>query len=207
MPERLRAYLDRCLSDVPPSRYRQRLGQELEEHLADLREGLLARGYDEGEAELRAMEKLGSPERLREEYRAAWRRQPERWRRDLGRLAVGCCLALAGRLLTGVFLEAYAAGGDAAASRRFLRLTGDPRWSLLAGSLRFAGQTLPCLSWLLLRFRREPARRAWVTAGLLLAWGLDVVFLLLDAGNRGFPSLSRLLGTLGAALVLGLVFS
>jgi hypothetical protein len=77
----------------------------------------------------------------------------------------------------------------------------------LAGSLRFAGQTLPCLSWLLLRFRREPARRAWVTAGLLLAWGLDVVFLLLDAGNRGFPSLSRLLGALGAALVLGLVSS
>ena len=39
----------------------------------------------------------------------------------------------------------------------------------------------------------------------LLAQGKAL--LLLDAGNRGLPSLSFLLGTLGATVVIGLVFS
>ena len=81
MSDRLTDYLERCLSEVPDSKYRLRLHQELEEHLADLAESFLARGFEEGEAALRAMEKLGSVERLREEYRKSWLRQPERWRR------------------------------------------------------------------------------------------------------------------------------
>ncbi len=208
MPDRLTEYLERCLSGVPRSRYRLRLREELEGHLADLTEGYLARGCGETEAEERAMEKLGSPERLREEFREAWRRQPERWRRDLGRLMLGCCLAAAGRLLGTFFLEWFGAAADApAGARRILRVAGDPRWRLFASSVLFAGQTLPCLLFLRWRFRRESTRRAWVTAGLALAWGLDKALLLLDAGLRGFPSVGWLLGTLGAVLLLGLVFS
>ena len=64
------------------------------------------------------------------------------------------------------------------------------------------GETLPPLAWLLLRFRRDPARRVWVTAGLALTWGLDKALLILrDGGLRGVP-LPWLLGTLGAALAL-----
>ena len=48
MSDRLTDYLERCLSEVPDSKYRLRLHQELEEHLADLTESFLARGFEEG---------------------------------------------------------------------------------------------------------------------------------------------------------------
>ena len=199
MPDQLTEYLELCLSQVPPSGYRMRLRQELDEHLADLTESFLARGYDEGEAFLRAMEKLGSPERLREEYRLAWLRQPERFRRDLRRLALGCLLAMAGHLLALLFLEHFATG-----EHRILKAYGDPRCRLFSEAVLYVGETLPCLIWLLLRFRREPDRRAWVTAGLLLVWALDTGILLLLGGGIPLP---RLFATLGASLVIGLVFS
>ena len=199
MPDKLTEYLELCLCDVPPSGYRLRLRQELEEHLADLSEGFLARGYDETEASLRAMEKLGSPERLREEYRLAWLRQPERFRRDLRRLVLGCLLAMTGHLLALLFLEHFGSG-----DRRFLKVYGDPRWRFFADGVLFAGQTLPCLIWLLLRCRRDRTRRAWVTAGLVLVWALDKAMLLLLDGDLSLP---YSFATLGAALVIGLVFS
>lgn len=203
MPDRLRDYLESCLSLVPESKYRLRLREELEAHLGDLTESFLAGGYEAAEAEALAMEKLGSPEKLREEYRAAWRRQPERWRRDLGRLALGCGLALAGHLAALAFLEKLGSGG--AAARRFVRSYGDPRWRLLSGAVLFAGETLPPLGWLALRFRRDPARRAWVTAGLLLVWALGSGWRLLSRSPAvDWP---RLCGTLAAAVLLGLVFS
>ena len=199
MSDRLTDYLDLCLSGVPDSRYRLRLRQELEEHLADLAEGFLARGCEEGEAALRAMEKLGSAERLQEEYREAWLRQPERWRRDLEKLAFGCFLALLGHLLALLFLEHFGSGGF-----RFLKVYDNPRWRLLAEGILFAAQTLPCLLWLLLCFRRDRARRTWVTAGLALVWALDKAMLLLLDGDLPLP---YSFATLGAALVIGLVFS
>ncbi len=202
MPDRLTDYLERCLSEVPDSKYRLRLHEELEEHLADLAESFLARGFEEGEAALRAMEKMGSVERLREEYRKSWLRQPERWQRDLEKLAFGCFLALLGHLLALLFLEHFDSGGY-----RFLKVYGDPRWRFFAGAVQFTGETLPCLLWLLLRFHRDRTRRAWVTAGLLLTWGMDKALLLVREGSfRGIP-LPWLLGTLGASLVIGLVFS
>jgi hypothetical protein len=208
MPDRLKEYLDACLVRVPESRYRERLRQELSEHYEDLAEGFLARGYEESEAGLRAMEKLGSPEKLREELGDAWSRQPERLRRDLGRLVLGCCLAGAGTVLSYALLGYLGSAQEEAVKlRRSLGAYGDPRWRLFAQSVLFAGQTLPCFVWLRLRFHRSPRRRAWVTAGLALAWVLGKALLLLDAGNRGFPSLPSLLGTLGAVLAIGLVFS
>ena len=208
MPDRLKEYLDACLVRVPESRYRERLRQELSEHYEDLAEGFLARGYEESEAGLRAMEKLGSPEKLREELGDAWSRQPERLRRDLGRLVLGCSLAGAGTVLSYALLGYLGSAQEGAVQfRRSLGVYGDPRWRLFAQAVLFAGQTLPCFVWLRLRFHRSPRRRAWVTAGLALAWVLGKALLLLDAGNRGFPSLPSLLGTLGAVLAIGLVFS
>ena len=199
MPDKLTEYLELCLCDVPPSGYRLRLRQELEEHLADLSESFLARGYDETEASICAMEKLGRPERLREEYRLAWLHQPERFRRDLRRLALGCLLAMTGHLLALLFLEHIGTG-----ARRILKVYGDPRWRLFSEAVLYVGETLPCSIWLLLRFRREPDRRAWVTAGLLLVWALDKSMLLLLGGGIPFP---WLFATLGASLVIGLMFS
>ena len=205
MPDGVTDYLAQCLAGVPESKYRTRLALELEAHLTDLAESFLARGFDQAEAARLAMEKLGRPERLREEYAAAWLRQPECFRRDLRRLLLCLLLAPAGHLLASIFLEWFGSY-DAFAVRRDLRLIGSPAWSLLARSVRFVSGALPCLLWLLLRFRRSPTRRAWVTAGLLLAWGLDMAFLLLDAGMRGLPSPLYVLGTLGASLLIGLVF-
>ena len=199
MPDQLTEYLELCLAEVPPSDYRLRLNGELEEHLADLTEGFLSRGYDEAEAALRAMEKMGKPELLREEYRLAWLRQPERRRRDLRRLALGCLLAMAGHLLALFFLEHFDAD-----ERRILKVYGDPRWRIFAEGVLFVGETLPCLIWLLLRFRRSPVRRTWVTAGLVLVWALDKGMLLLRDGALPLP---WFFATLGASLVIGLVFS
>ncbi len=202
MSDRLRDGVERCLSQVPESRYRQRLAEELEAHAADLRDGFLAGGCAPEEAEALALEMLGPPERLGEEFRAAWLRQPERRRRDLRRLLMGCFLALLGHLAALALLGRFGATG---AVRRSLGPYGGPRWQLFAGLLLFAGETLPPLAWLLLRFRRDPARRVWVTAGLALTWGLDKALLILrDGGLRGVP-LPWLLGTLGAALALGLM--
>ncbi len=173
MPDRLREYLALCLEGVPPGKYRDRLNEELEAHLLDLTDAFLACGYGPEEAGLRAMEKLGSPERLREEYREAWSRQPERLLRDLGKLVLGCCLAGAGTVLSYALLWylGYAREG-AGQFRRSLGVYGDPRWRLFAQAVLFAGQTLPCFVWLRLRFHRSPRRRAWVTAGLALTWAL-----------------------------------
>ena len=202
MSDRLRDGVERCLSQVPESRYRQRLAEELEAHAADLRDGFLAGGCAPEEAEVLALEMLGPPERLGEEFRAAWLRQPERRRRDLRRLFIGCCLALAGHLAALALLGRFGASG---AVRRSLGPYGGPRWQLFADALLFAGEMLPPLTWLLLRFRREESRRAWVTAGLTLVWAMDKALLILrDWGIRGI-SLPYLLGTLGAALVLGLM--
>ena len=203
MPDQLTEYLELCLSQVPPSDYRLRLRQELDEHLTDLTEGFLSRGYDGTEAALRAMEKMGKPELLREEYRLAWLRQPERFRRVLRRLALGCLLAMAGHMLALLFLEYFGSGADEAVSaRRLLKVYGSPRWRLFAETVLFLGETLPCFIWLLLRFRREPDRRAWVTAGLLLVWAMDKAMLLLRDGALPLP---YFFATLGASLVIGLV--
>ena len=208
MSDRLTEYLERCLSEVPDSEYRLRLQKELEEHFADLAEGFIARGYEESEAFLRALEKLGNPEKLREEYREAWRRQPERWKKAMGRLAFGCFLALLGHMLALIFLEHFgSAAVEAISARRVLPLAGDPRWRLFSEAVLFAGRTLPCLLWLLLCFRRSPERRAWVITGLLLTWVLDKALLLLQDGSFRETPVSYLLGTLAGVLLLGLVFS
>lgn len=208
MSDRLTEYLERCLSEVPDSEYRLRLRRELEEHFADLAEGFLARGYEESEAVLRAIEKLGSPEKLREEYREAWRRQPERWKCAMGRLAFGCFLSLLGHMLALIILKHFgSAAFEAISARLALPLAGDPRWQLFSEAVLFAGRTLPCFLWLLLRFRRSPDRRAWVTTGLLLTWVLDKALLLLQEGSFRETPVSYLLGTLAGVLLLGLVFS
>ncbi len=208
MSDRLTEYLERCLSEVPDSEYRLRLRKELEEHFADLAEGFLARGYEESEAFLRAMEKLGNPEKLREEYRESWRHQPERWRKAMGRLAFGCFLALLGHMLALIFLEHFgSAAFESINARRVLPLAGDPRWRLFSETVLFAGRTMPCFLWLLLRFHRSPDRRAWVTTGLLLTWVLDKALFLLQDGSFREAPVSYLLGTLAGVLLLGLVFS
>ena len=205
MPDGVTDYLARCLAGVPESKYRTRLALELEGHLADLAESFLARGFAREEADRLAREKLGDPELLREEYAAAWLRQPECRRRDLGRLLLCLLLAPAGQWAASLFLEWFGSA-DAFPIRRSLGWSGSPAWSLFARSFLFSARALPCLVWLLWRFRRSPSRRGWVTAGLMLAWGLDMALLLLDAGMRGLPSPLYVLGTLGASLMIGLVF-
>jgi hypothetical protein len=198
----MRDYLEACLAEVPQSDYRRRLREELEAHLTDLGESLLAGGYGEEEAARRAMELLGKPEALREQYREAWERQPERRRRDLRDLFSGCVLAGFGCFLALGLLKALGFTYDQAyPGRRVFPILGDPRWKLVFGLALFLGETLPNLAWLLLRFRRRSLRRAWVTAGLLLAWGVEKgAILLLSAGIYGMSPLQlpRLLARIAA---------
>ena len=231
MPDKLTEYLELCLAEVPSSDYRRRLDAELGEHLADLADGFLAMGYGEEEARSRAMEKLGQPEALREEFRLAWLRQPERRRRDLLHIVNGCFLAGLGCFLAlGVLTSLGFTYDQVFPGRRCFPILGNPRWRLVFGLVLFAGETLPNLGYLLFSFRRSPRRHSCVTLGLLLAWGLEkAVILLLSAGIYGISPLQLpqlmarlssggdptapwftplyLLGTLAATVLIGLVFS
>ena len=232
MPDRLKDYLEACLAEVPAGDYRRRVSEELSGHLADLTESFLARGYGGEESEQRALQMLGKPELLREQYREAWERQPERRRRDLARLLNGCFLAGFGCFLALGLLNSLGFTYDQVfPGRRSLPLLGgDPRWKLIFGAVLFLGETLPNLVYLLFSFRRSRRRRAYVTLGLLLAWGLEKAsILLLSAGICGMSPLKLslllarvssggdttapwltplyLLGTLAASVLIGLVFS
>ena len=78
-------YLSQCLYGIPKSKYRERLRGELAEHLALLASDLEAAGRPPEEARSEALRQMGDADALNAGYRAAWLRQPERRRWDLGR--------------------------------------------------------------------------------------------------------------------------
>lgn len=67
-------FIEQCLAEVPPGKYRTRTEKELEDHLECQRRALMDAGRTEAEAQAEALRLMGEPERLKEEYLAAWKR-------------------------------------------------------------------------------------------------------------------------------------
>ena len=174
--------MNEVLGDIPAGRHRGRMEAELRDHLETLRRDLTAAGTPDAQARAEALRLMGEPERLREEYKAAWRRSlPGRlnelsW--TLRTWAVGFMLMLGVHLLLKLALvwvvnTALSLPGDSAESWvRLLRGTlGELRDSLLFWSVLPMASTLTAGACYLSRrfqFSRRPARR--IGAGLSLYW-------------------------------------
>lgn len=98
--------ISRCLADIPRGKYRDRTEKELRDHMRTLYLSLTESGMGPDQAREEALRAMGEPDRLQEEYRAAWRA----WQRTLpGRLeglahllkawAVGFAVMFGGQLL------------------------------------------------------------------------------------------------------------
>lgn len=80
-------FISQCLAGVPEGNYRARTEKELGDHLECQRRALLEAGRTEAEARAETLGLMGDPEKLKEEYLAAWKRSLP------GRLAaLGFCL-------------------------------------------------------------------------------------------------------------------
>lgn len=66
-------WIDEVLEEVPAGSCRRRMEAELRDHLETLRRDLTEAGWTEEEVRTEALRLMGRPERLREEYAAAWR--------------------------------------------------------------------------------------------------------------------------------------
>lgn len=97
------AWINEVLAEVPESNCRRRMEAELRDHLETLRGALTEAGRTEEEARAEALQAMGQTDRLREEYRAAWRRTlPGRLGAAARRLrtwAGGCAVMLCVHLL------------------------------------------------------------------------------------------------------------
>lgn len=65
-------FISQLLSKIPERAYRRRLEQELKDHLEELAANFLEQGLSLTEARAMALERLGSPEELAEQYLASW---------------------------------------------------------------------------------------------------------------------------------------
>ena len=86
-------FIEHTLEKVPEGRYRKRAEAELRDHLETQFRALIEAGWTEDEAQAETLRVMGEPEKLQEEYKAAWRRSlPARMEalgRCLGTLIMG----------------------------------------------------------------------------------------------------------------------
>lgn len=91
------------LENIPAGGCRRRMEAELRDHLETLCRALMESGRTEAGARAEALRAMGEPDRLREEYRAVWRRslpgRLETLRYHLGAWARGCAVMLGVQLL------------------------------------------------------------------------------------------------------------
>jgi len=67
-------FISRALDGIPKDKYRQRAQTELTDHLLALADELEAGGYSPEEAQNRALELMGKPEELAQQYLDAWKK-------------------------------------------------------------------------------------------------------------------------------------
>ena len=67
-------WIDLVLDEVPQGAYRKRLEAELRDHLETQCRAFMDAGRTQDEAQTEALCVMGTPEKLKEEYEAAWRR-------------------------------------------------------------------------------------------------------------------------------------
>lgn len=85
-------WIDLVLDEVPQGAYRKRLEAELRDHLETQCRAFMDAGRTQDEAQTEALCVMGTPEKLKEEYEAAWRRSPAvRVRRGVD-IAASCAI-------------------------------------------------------------------------------------------------------------------
>lgn len=103
-----RLWIDQVLAEIPAGSCRRRMEAELRDHLETLYGALADAGRTQEEARAEALLAMGKPEKLREEYRAVWRRSlPGRLELLGGCLrawARGCAVMFGVHLLTSYVL-------------------------------------------------------------------------------------------------------
>ena len=168
-------FIEQCLAEVPPGKYRTRTEKELRDHLECRRRALAEAGRTEAEVQAEALAAMGDPDRLRGEYRSAWNRTPQARTGRLGVIAGGCLLMGTLYICIAVFLSVLGFTTDAISTSptvlgRTFPMYGDTVALTIFGSSLFL---LPfSLGALYLRACFRDARRpaVWVTLGLLAAW-------------------------------------
>lgn len=102
-------WIDRVLAEIPAGSRRSRMEAELRDHLETLYDALMESGRTEEEARAETLRAMGEPDRLREEYVAAWRRSLPGRLEALGcrlkALAEGCAVMLGVHLLASCLLS------------------------------------------------------------------------------------------------------
>lgn len=169
-------WVQSVLEEIPAGSWRERMENELNDHLETHLRTLMGSGRTEAEAQAEALEAMGEPKALQEEYRAAWRRSlPGRLETVVTRLGVwsaGCGIMGGLYILTFMLLGLAGFTYDA-------YIPGRVTFPLLSGNL-FYLTVFSCILFLVpfslgARFLRrcfyeEPHPARLVTAGLLAAW-------------------------------------
>lgn len=174
-------WISEVLAEVPASRYRARMEAELRDHLETQCRALMEAGRTEAQARAESLRAMGEPDKLREEYRAAWRRSCPGQLRTWG----GGCAVMAGvHLLTSwaigtVWSMALSLPGDSQDPWiRLIRGTlGDLNNSLFWRHLFPLALALTAGAWYLSRKFRASRRPAFlITAGLSVHWTYITAF-------------------------------
>lgn len=162
----MKPFIAQCVAAIPDPFYRRRLEGELADHLEELAANLEQSGLTHDAARERALEEMGDPQTLREEYRQAWLRQSQSPRSMLRTMAAGWCWMAGGYLLAVCLLALVGFHYDSGAypiqgHPERLALYGATLFLIsgFAGALRLGKGFLPC--------RR---RVELVTGGLLAGW-------------------------------------
>lgn len=180
-------WVQSVLEEIPAGSWRERMENELNDHLETHLRTLMGSGRTEAEAQAEALAAMGAPDRLRVEYRAAWRRSlPGRLAalgRRLGIWARGCAVMLGAHYLVSLVMSAM--------WLMAISLPGDSRepWiKLIRGTI---GDLNNSLLWLLLpltlaliagayylgrKFRASRCPAALISTGLCVHWTFITAF-------------------------------
>lgn len=180
-------WIDGVLEDVPSGSYRRRLENELNDHLETRLHALMGSGRTEAEAQAEALEAMGAPDQLREEYRAAWRRswpgRREALRRQLWTWVCGCAVMLGAHCLISYVMGtmwrmAISLPGDS--HEPWIRLIRGTIGDLNNSWLRlFLPLTLALIAgayYLGRKFRASRCPAALISVGLFVHWTFIAAF-------------------------------
>ena len=92
--------ISQCLADIPHGKYRDRTEKELRDHMETLYLSLTEGGMDPNQARGETLRAMGEPNKLKNEYRAAWQQSlPEQLDYRLKTWAWGCVVMFGAHFL------------------------------------------------------------------------------------------------------------
>lgn len=187
-------WIDEVLNEVPAGRYRKRAEAELRDHLETQCRAFMDAGRTEDEAQSEALCVMGKPEKLKEEYKTAWRRSPAGLL-DLAAYAgpgiiVGCVMMGILYIFTFILLGALGFTYDATIPGRvcYPILSGNKIYVTVFSTVLFLIPFTLGAGFLRFYFRKERRPAGLVTAGLLTAWlGEKAAIISISALIYGMP--------------------